>query len=96
MPTKIYPTRNRCTCHGISAAVGKLGSTIVQASLLCYVFSSAPLDDPNSDGLGWVLIIFSGIMAYGTLFAWALIPDVQDLSGAEDRLAFPSKTLDPQ
>jgi len=37
---KLFPTRFRCTCHGISAAAGKLGSIIVQ---LVLAYSTVPL-----------------------------------------------------
>jgi MFS transporter, PHS family, inorganic phosphate transporter len=30
IPAEVFPTRFRCTCHGISAAAGKLGSILAQ------------------------------------------------------------------
>ena len=32
-PAEIFPTRYRCSCNGISAAAGKLGSVIAQVAL---------------------------------------------------------------
>jgi len=30
IPAEVFPTRYRCTCHGIAAAAGKLGSILAQ------------------------------------------------------------------
>lgn len=74
LPAKIFPTRYRCTCHGISAAAGRLGSVLIQAILY-----AQHMDDFNKDSnsLGNVLTSFSFVIAIGLLFAWAWIPDVQ-------------------
>lgn len=56
-------------------------------------FGGILVKDPNSSGLGWVLVIFSVVMASGALFAWAWIPDVQN--GRQDgSLVLESKTLE--
>jgi MFS transporter, PHS family, inorganic phosphate transporter len=81
IPAEIFPTRYRCTCHGLSAAAGKLGSIVVQAILPSVVIGGKKISDPDSDGLGYVLIIFSVVMASGSIFAWAWIPDVQGERG---------------
>ncbi|OCK75629.1 MFS general substrate transporter [Lepidopterella palustris CBS 459.81] len=94
LPAEIFPTRYRCTCHGIAAASGKLGSVIVQAILPAASFHGVKVQDPNSKGLGWILIIYSVVMASGALFAWAWIPDVQDMRREEDSLVLPSKSLE--
>lgn len=78
IPAEIFPTRYRATCHGISAAAGKLASVIVQAFL-----PQTKISSPNSKNLGWVLISFSFAMALGALFAWAWIPEVQNPRGSE-------------
>lgn len=78
LPAEIFPTRYRGTCHGISAAAGKLGSVIVQAFL-----PKTRITNPNSLSLGWVLIAFSFAMALGAVFTWAWIPEVQDARGTE-------------
>src|SRR5580700_3662424 len=77
IPAEIFPTRYRCTCHGIAAASGKLGSIIVQAILPTMVFNGILASDPNSNGLGWIFIIFSFVMALGAFFAWVWIPELQ-------------------
>ena len=67
-PAKIFPTRYRSTCHGFSAAIGKLGLIIV---LLVLKFAVNP-EYSISIPLG----IFSIVMAIGAGLAWILLPDV--------------------
>ncbi|KAG0648410.1 Inorganic phosphate transporter [Hyphodiscus hymeniophilus] len=78
IPAEIFPTRYRGTCHGISAAAGKLGSIVVQAFL-----PQTRITNPNSKSLGWVLIAFSFTMALSAVFTWAWIPELQDARGTE-------------
>jgi len=78
LPAEIFPTRYRATCHGISAASGKLASVIVQAFL-----PQTNITKPNSKNLGWVLIGFAFAMALGAVCAWAWIPEVQDPRGTD-------------
>jgi PHS family inorganic phosphate transporter-like MFS transporter len=54
-----FPTKYRCSCHGISAAAGKFGSIIAQI-FLAYVKIGKPgvgVNDPHSTWLGWVLLV---------------------------------------
>ncbi len=78
IPAEIFPTRYRATCHGISAASGKLGSIVVQSFL-----QKTRITNPNSHTLGWVLIAFSFAMALGAIVTWAYIPEVQYPRGTE-------------
>jgi MFS transporter, PHS family, inorganic phosphate transporter len=95
MSAKIFPTRYRATCYGISAAAGKLGS-VVQLFL-----TSTNTTNFSTKLLLWSLIAFSFAMALGGVFAWAWIPEVQDVNGPEvKRIGWrgrcnevPSKTL---
>ncbi|KAL4803064.1 major facilitator superfamily domain-containing protein [Aspergillus unguis] len=64
IPAEIFPTRYRATCHGISAAAGKLGSILVQLLSAYYKFGSGPGDDQTIRH-GWMLIVFSGCMVLG-------------------------------
>jgi hypothetical protein len=50
IPAEVFPTQYRATCHGISAASGKLGSIIAQ------VIAEVILNDTRSKRLGYVLI----------------------------------------
>jgi PHS family inorganic phosphate transporter-like MFS transporter len=74
IPAEIFPSTYRCTCHGIAAASGKLGSIVVALILSRIGVGS----DPNTNALGYVFIIFGVVMALGAVFAWAWIPEVQD------------------
>ena len=66
----------------------------MQAILPYLSFNGVHIQDPNSNGLGYVLIIFSSVMAFGSVFAWAWIPDVQDGRREEDVFILVSKTLE--
>ena len=85
IPAELYPTKYRATCHGISAAAGKVGSIITQVFLAYVKFNSGSgnvtSSDPESKWLGWVLMIFSLPMVIGAVVTWFLIPDVQGDNG---------------
>ncbi|MCJ1263208.1 hypothetical protein MMC22_003078 [Lobaria immixta] len=53
IPAEAFPTRYRCTCHGISAASGKLGSVLGQVVITKLVDSDS---DPKSKRVGYLLI----------------------------------------
>jgi MFS transporter, PHS family, inorganic phosphate transporter len=94
IPAEIFPTRYRATCHGLSAAAGKLASVIVQVTLPVMKFDGVGIRDLNSKGMGWVLIIFGGVLALGAPFAWAWLPEVQRPRDSETGLILPSRTLE--
>lgn len=83
VPAEIYPSRFRTTCHGISAAVGKLG-----AVLGAFGFSYLS-QDPNPSfvdpgykpgiGAGKTFVILAGLSALGFLMT-LLIPETKGLS----------------
>lgn len=86
IPAEIFPTSYRCTCHGISAAAGKVGSII--ALLLVYLINNS-YSVANRQGL--VFLLFGFVMGFGAIFSWAYIPDVQrrvpvDADGRKTRL----------
>ncbi|ORY66471.1 major facilitator superfamily domain-containing protein [Pseudomassariella vexata] len=90
IPAEIYPTCYRCTCHGISAAAGKLGS--IMALLIVYGIN-AGYTDPNRQGL--VFILFGSILALGAIYSWAYLPHVQRLLRDDDgREVLETKTLE--
>lgn len=59
IPAEIFPTKFRCTCHGISAAAGKLGSVLTQVFLANVRFGNmrGSDSDPKSYWLGNVLLV---------------------------------------
>jgi PHS family inorganic phosphate transporter-like MFS transporter len=89
IPAEIFPTCYRCTCHGISAAAGKLGSLIVL--IILYKVRSS---NPNSNQLVYVFIIFGFVMAIGAVFAYAWTPDVQMRCDIAERSALQNRTLE--
>lgn len=72
MPAEIFPTCYRCTCHGISAAAGKLGSIV--AVVVVYGINSA-YDSDTRQGL--IFLLFGSVAAFGAIFSWAYLPDPQ-------------------
>lgn len=74
IPAEVFPTCYRCTCHGISAAAGKLGSVV--AILIVYGINQG-YRDPNRQGL--IFILFGSVLALGAIYSWAYLPDVQRL-----------------
>lgn len=79
IPAEIFPTCYRCTCHGISAAAGKLGSMI--AVLVVYGINETWQSETRQ---GLIFILFSVFMAVGAFCSWAYLPDVQRCVAAED------------
>lgn len=79
IPAEIFPTRYRATCHGLSAAAGKLGSIFAQLFSAYYGFSA------HGDArYGWVLIIFSICMIAGAAVTHFWIPSVQKIQYCND------------
>ncbi|GAB1311228.1 Repressible high-affinity phosphate permease [Madurella fahalii] len=89
IPAEIFPTCYRSTCHGISAAAGKLGSIV--AVLVVYGINSGY---SSSTRQGLIFLLFASFMALGALYSWAYLPDVQRAvyDGGKKRLE--TKTLE--
>ena len=77
IPAEAFPTRYRCTCHGISAAAGKLGSVLGQ--IVVKIFN-------NKKGIGGVLVAFVIVMAVGALITKFWTPETCDASGRNRKL----------
>ena len=96
IPAEVFPTCSRCTCHGVSAAAGKVGSLV--AVLVVYGINTAsrrsrehnPSIVRNRQGL--IFILFGAILLFGALYAWAYIPDPQRRVPGTRR--FETKTLE--
>ena len=56
VPAELFPTRFRCTCHGISAASGKLGSILAQCFLGYVDFGNGANWRHVPDWLGYALL----------------------------------------
>ncbi|KAH8731553.1 major facilitator superfamily domain-containing protein [Phaeosphaeriaceae sp. PMI808] len=82
IPAEIFPTRYRCTCHGIAAASGKLGSWLVQI-FLAYGFRRNRKGVEGQykwekENFGVVLQVMSGFMVAGAITTWFLVPETRD------------------
>lgn len=74
IPGEVFPTRYRSTCHGISAAAGKLGAIVAQI-----IFSSKNVGESDSNlgsFLGHTLEIYAAIMLTGIL-STMLLPETK-------------------
>ncbi|KAK5216849.1 hypothetical protein LTR72_010219 [Exophiala xenobiotica] len=78
IPAELFPTRYRATCHGISAASGKLGSILVQVFSAYYKFGSTSPGDNQTKRYGTILVIFSACMFLGAIITHFWIPEVQE------------------
>jgi MFS transporter, PHS family, inorganic phosphate transporter len=79
IPAEIFPTCYRCTCHGISAAAGKLGSIL--ALVVVYGINSKYT---SSTRQGLIFILFGSVLAFGAVYSWAYLPSVQRLVHVDD------------
>ncbi|KAI8936075.1 hypothetical protein NX059_007575 [Plenodomus lindquistii] len=77
IPAEIFPTRYRCTCHGIAAASGKLGSWVVQI-FLAYAFQSNSGFTWERENFGHVLQVMSAFMVAGAVTTWFLVPETRN------------------
>lgn len=72
IPAECFPTRAKATCHGISAASGKLGAVIGAAMMspLLDWYGSAT-DEAKRQGLSLVLYACAGVSVAGLLWTFA-------------------------
>jgi PHS family inorganic phosphate transporter-like MFS transporter len=77
LPAELFPTRFRCTAHGISAAAGKVASVLVQVFAAYAPIGRHRAYDPSVTWLGWVVIIFAMFMILGAGLTKWLIPETR-------------------
>ncbi|KAI9688688.1 MAG: hypothetical protein M1822_001045 [Bathelium mastoideum] len=97
---EIFPTRYRCTCYGVAAASGQLGSVFVELVFLSW-HDGGYIEALNSSSFGRVLILFGAFLTVAAVFARAWIPRSQDIrdvpatpGGTNLRRKLRSKTLE--
>ncbi|KAI5240891.1 inorganic phosphate transporter [Aureobasidium subglaciale] len=73
IPAEVFPTRYRCTAHGISAAFGKFGAVLSQC-ILGWIKGSIK-DDKT------YLLVFSAFMLIGLVLTIYWIPRSRDKNG---------------
>lgn len=93
IPAEAFPTRYRSTCHGLSAASGKLGSILVEIFATHYKFGSGPGTETTRHH-GVVLFVFSACMVIGAAVTHFWIPPVQQKGRAGGILAGMPHTLE--
>jgi PHS family inorganic phosphate transporter-like MFS transporter len=74
---ELFPTRYRASCHGISAAMGKLGSILAQIFSAYYKLDGSGPGEERGKNYGTVLLVFSAAMILGAVVTHFWIPDVQ-------------------
>ncbi|OAP55223.1 hypothetical protein AYL99_10923 [Fonsecaea erecta] len=94
IPAELFPTRYRCTCHGIAAASGKLGSILVQVFSFYYKFGSSSPGDNQTKRYGTILVVFSACMILGAVVTHFFIPEVQEKAKRGSIWSGRSKTLE--
>ena len=72
IPAEVFPTCYRATCHGISAAMGKIGSIV--AVLIVYGINEAYQSETRQ---GLIFLLFGSFVLLGAVFSWAYLPDSQ-------------------
>jgi PHS family inorganic phosphate transporter-like MFS transporter len=70
VPSELFPTRVRATCHGISAASGKIGAIVGGAALEPVL---------SAYGLSSVLLACGIISVVGAAWSWAFVEDMSGL-----------------
>ncbi|KAI9764636.1 MAG: hypothetical protein M1840_008133 [Geoglossum simile] len=83
IPAEVFPTKYRCTCHGISAAAGKLGSILAQ---LVATSSRA-----NPAWLGKIIVILTICNISGAVLTKLWVPNPCDINGKSRNLEDLSK-----
>ena len=90
LPAELFPTRYRASCHGISAASGKLGAVLASIFLGYVTFGKGQAKITQSSSpsvwLSYVLIIFAVPMFIGAGVCWLWIPELQDTFGKSKTL----------
>ncbi|KAE8372323.1 major facilitator superfamily domain-containing protein [Aspergillus bertholletiae] len=79
-PAELFPTQFRATCHGISAASGKLGSILAQCFLGYVNFGNGATWRNVPNWLGYALLCLSFFMLMG-LIVTLWIPETRDREG---------------
>ena len=90
IPAEIFPTKWRASCHGISAACGKLGSILASQTFSYITFGKGgdKISESSSytEWLGYVFIVFGVPKFLAAVFYALWIPDLQDEAGKSKTL----------
>ncbi|XP_062194947.1 inorganic phosphate transporter 1-6-like [Phragmites australis] len=101
VPAEIFPARLRSTCHGISAASGKLGAIVGSFGFLYLAQNRDPAKTdhgyPAGIGVRSSLFLLAGCNLLGLLFTF-LVPEskgksLEEMSGENDGVAGYNRTV---
>ena len=90
LPAELFPTKYRASCHGISAAIGKLGSLLGLIFLSYVTFGQGQTKYTPSSAfstwLSYVFMVCAVPMFLGAVVCRLWIPELQDSSGESKTL----------
>ena len=79
VPTEAFPTRARATCHGLSAASGKLGAVLGSSGMAPLLTIYGTDSDSKDRGLQLVMYVCCAISALGLLWTIAFLKETGQL-----------------
>ena len=82
IPAELFPTRYRCTGHGVSAASGKVAAVLVQVFVSFTAIGPYKVSDNGVQWFGYVIIIFAGFMILGAVATKWWIPEIRNPDGS--------------
>ena len=82
IPAELFPTRYRCTGHGVSAAAGKVAAVLVQVFVSFTAIGPYKVSDNGVQWFGYVIIIFAGFMILGAVATKWWIPEIRNPDGS--------------
>jgi MFS transporter, PHS family, inorganic phosphate transporter len=77
VPAEAFPTRAKATCHGLSAASGKIGAALGAAAMAPILASAA--GDPLAS-LRTAMYACAGVAGFGAAWTWVFTTETR---GAE-------------
>jgi len=78
-PAEAFPTAARATCHGISAASGKIGAALGAAAMAPLLTAYGSDDAGKNKGLQVVLAICAALGALGAAWTWIFTAETRDI-----------------
>ena len=80
MPAEAFPTAARATCHGISAASGKIGAAVGAAAMAPLLTAYGTDAAAKTKGLVVVLAICAALGALGAAWTWVFTAETRDIA----------------
>ena len=80
VPAEAFPTAARATCHGISAASGKIGAALGAAAMAPLLTAYGTDDAGKTKGLVVVLAICAALSALGAAWTFVFTKETRDIA----------------